>query len=63
MPALIGKPAPDALALLDRMGLAATLVDKDGKPVGDAAGRKVARQGIDAGRLAPLADPVVLTVE
>ncbi|OYW15556.1 MAG: hypothetical protein B7Z50_01255 [Sphingomonadales bacterium 12-62-5] len=63
MPALIGKPAPDALALLDRMGLAATLVDKDGKPVSDAAGRKVAGQGIDAGRLAPLADPVVLTVE
>jgi hypothetical protein len=63
MPALIGKPAPDALALLDRMGLAATLVDKDGKPVSDAAGRKVAAQGVEAGRLAPLADPVVLTVE
>jgi|GEM_PF-2532935 hypothetical protein len=63
MPALIDKPVSEAVASLERLGLAATLVDKDGKPVTDAAGRKVSAQGIDTGRLAPLADPVLLTVE
>jgi hypothetical protein len=62
MPALIDRPATEAVATLDRLGLAATLVDKDGKPVADPAGRKVIAQGIEAGRLAPLADPVVITV-
>ena len=63
MPALIGRAAPDALAALNRLGLAADLVDKDGKTITDAAGRKVTAQAIDAGRLAPLADPMRLTVE
>lgn len=63
IPDLTGKSAPDAVAELARLGLAASLVDKNGKAVADPAGRKVAAQGIEAGRLAPLAEPVVLTLE
>jgi hypothetical protein len=63
MPALVGEPAPDALAALDRLGLTGRLVDKAGAAVTDAKGRKVTAQAIAAGRLAAQSEPVELTVE
>lgn len=63
MPVLIGKPAPDALAILDRLGLASTVVDKNGKTIADVAGRNVSAQSVEAGRLAPLSVPVTLTLD
>jgi hypothetical protein len=63
MPALIGKTAAEALAILGRLGLTANLVDKDRQAITNAEGLKVTAQSVDAGRLTPLADPVVLTLE
>jgi hypothetical protein len=63
MPDLVGKTAPDALAFLARLGLTATLVDRNSQAVIATVGLKVAGQSIDAGRLAPMAEPIVLILE
>lgn len=62
MPALVGRLATEALAALDRLGLAARLIDSDGKDVANAAGASVTKQSVDPGRLAPLGDAVILTI-
>lgn len=63
MPALIKEKAPEALAALERLGLQGRLVDKEGKAVADPVGRTVTAQSVDAGRLAPLGEPIELVVE
>ena len=63
MPALIGKPAAEALAILTRLGLTANLVDKNSRAVIATAGLKVTGQSINAGRLAPMAEQIVLVLE
>jgi hypothetical protein len=63
MPALIGKPAVEAVAILGRLGLTANLVDRNSRVIIATAGLKVAAQSIDGGRLAPMAEPIVLILE
>jgi len=65
MPALVGEAAPIAVATLERLGLTAALVDKDGKqvPAAEVGSRKVIAQAIVAGKLAPLGAPVELSLE
>jgi hypothetical protein len=63
MPALIGKPVAEALAILGRLGLTANVVDRNSRAISVTAGLKVTGQSIDAGRLAPMAEPIVLILE
>lgn len=62
MPALVGRLATEALAVLDRLGLAVRLIDGDGKDVASAAGASVTKQSVEPGRLAPLGEAVILTI-
>lgn len=64
MPALDGVGTAEALETLERLGLAAALVDDAGKTVsdGDAAAMTVKGQSVAAGRLVALGSSIVLTL-